>query len=132
MTSYIQAAMSHGGCIHIPFMITQYRLALYNTFKANLIPIFKAIFFLKMRDCYVCHRRLPAHELDDHLLSHVPADQEPSGQAVSPVLQLKVNSKFNLACEFHLRCLCSKPSDAKRHGTPYHAAKACESSSYCR
>ncbi len=68
-----------------------------------------------MRDCYVCHRRLPAHELDDHLLSHVPADLEPPRQAVSRVLQLKVNFKFNLACEFHLPCLWGKLSDMKRH-----------------
>ncbi len=44
--------------------------------------------FFKLQNCYVCLMNLPAHELDDHLLSHVLVDNPMSGQFVSDTLLL--------------------------------------------
>ncbi len=33
--------------------------------------------------CYVCQTRMPISKKDDHLLEHIPKDEEPTGQAES-------------------------------------------------
>ncbi len=40
----------------------------------------------KTEVCYVCQKPIPTEELDDHVLEHIPKDEEPTGQAVSGFL----------------------------------------------
>ncbi len=40
--------------------------------------------FLSMTQvCYICQKLIPTEEIDNHLLEHVPTDEEPTEQAVS-------------------------------------------------
>ncbi len=54
-----------------PVLITVFRVSMQTTIGRKTIV------------CYVCQKPIPTEELDDHVLEHIPKDEEPTGQAVS-------------------------------------------------
>ncbi len=68
------------------FCLCQLYLLLANASKFSFLENY--LHFFKMQNCYVCHMNLPAHELDDHLISHVLGENALSGQFVSDTLLL--------------------------------------------
>ncbi len=51
-------------------------------------------FLSKTQACYICQKLVSTEEIDNHLLEHVPTDEEPTEQAVSQADFLSVNLRY--------------------------------------
>ncbi len=62
----------------------------------------------KTEVCYGCQKPIPTEELDDHVLEHIPKDEEPTGQVVSQAIFALAVDVFSYFSTVTLKALLSR------------------------